>query len=253
MRRQIAAITAALMVLFAACGRTSEPDDGETAVSLPETTIEETTTPEILPDSTADEVAAYYNLVMQQNKEQGELTGTSHYEFQDVDPGIELGSTLQKTLDNTLEAIKEMYYPPASDVQLPHQDRQVDVSGSDIESFEVKDNGATYTLKIYPKSESNPTRSLAGSQGMFFEIMENINKVLRENSYLQFSDTISNSLDITYQGGYVELTVEKDTLEITKATFQRRAEVHVTNVQLAVLVHLEDASCTTVYTVNYER
>lgn len=122
---------------------------------------------------------------------------------------------------------------------------------SAVKSFNVTDNGSTYTIKMVLKDDSK--RALASvSASPYAKAMPVIDKAFLDNYMATFNSISDDSLEIdkasygtvneTYKNGYVAYTVNKFTGKVVDATYNYTSSLDVSGADLKLTANMEDGT-----------
>ncbi|MCC8022951.1 MAG: hypothetical protein LIO46_04125 [Clostridiales bacterium] len=258
-----------LVLVFTACGSIDEPETSTVTTTTTETETEpETTQAEetsgapaettktdapITSSSSAAEVAAYYNTVMQASRAADSVRGTGDLKI----TRLKIPSIDDSILNQMDEALQAYDYEPMEDLELPLDD-SVALKEEDIKSFNVKDNGSTLTLKIVPKAEDDVKESGKGPQGRSLgalitwdEFLGYLDEYNVTEQMLSFDGKAEDNIKFNYDGGYLELVIDKATNTIQSGKYVTVAELVVTNCKIMGFFTINPGYAGVQYTVTY--
>ena len=238
----------ALMLSFAACGKKPAEDETTTA---PETTVAEETTAApstgdetteapapsvdgtISNSSTKDEVAAYYNQVLNAAKKEGKVRGTEQPLGINLTDLGGLSANFVDMLNKAIPGIVEGIFKPGTDKPLPvvnydddSKTAGIQLQGSYIKEFKVEDKGDKLVLTIVPNAVKNPSYG-ADAQGSFFQILGDVQGVVDSISQIKFA--ADGGLDLNYENGNGVITVDKASGKLVAAEYNMHINITVTN------------------------
>lgn len=188
---------------------------------------------ELSNSSTAEEVVAYFNsainlvkpnakkitLVKETNSKAGDMEGNLPGFIKKIaDPLIEknMGEKDLSALDpgmvnaTTVEQKNAMF-------PVENETWSSKLTAADVEKFEVKDDGKAYTITLYIKADepSESTDHGVGHAGKIFSVIKP--SIVTENA--ETAASLMKSVKTGHKDGYVKVTIDKATGNVTSATY----------------------------------
>lgn len=199
--------------------------------------------------TTPAEIVAEYVKVYNTTKAAGTFKGHDAIQCDSVTIDGKENSMVKGVADGFMSASgTDMPLPPYSD---DNPCNECLTTADDIATAEYKDNGdGTATIKLVPKSVTKSVK-FQDAQGKMFNVMEDVAPTLASVSVLTWSEGDANSnVVLTSDGGYCEVTYNKETKMMTAATY---VLVTKADVQHANVLVLKDKSATAqfTYTMSY--
>lgn len=199
--------------------------------------------------TTPAEIVAEYAKVYNATKAAGAVKGSDALQCDKVVLEGSENSMLKGIADGFMSANgTDMKLMPYSD---DNPANECLISADDIATAEYKDNGdGTATIKLVPKGVKSSVK-FQDAQGKMFNVMEDIAGTLASISVISWSEGDANSnVVLTSDGGYCEVTYNKETKLMTGATYVLVTTADVTHCNVAIFKD-KSASAQFTYTVTY--
>ena len=153
------------------------------------------------------------------------------------------------TIRSIIAPLVKSNYEVSDSKPIPYDDQEVNVLPDDIKSFSIQDNGSTYTLKIQPKDDINPKKSLEGSTGRFFPVVENIKDIAAGVPGVKFEGGVEQGVTADYKDASIEVIIDKTTYEITGGTYKLNIYLNI-NKASYTLIKVDHATAIISYTLS---
>ncbi|MCC8023184.1 MAG: hypothetical protein LIO46_05315 [Clostridiales bacterium] len=225
----------------------------EVQTTEPVTTQEQSTAVTDTVQMSQEEAADLFNRAVKQTKAKGSLIGSDQIQLMNLDVGEQSASAMN-TINNTLDQVAADLFTPSEEKELPFGNQnQVDILVTAIASYEVKETKDSYILYLVPEAEENPSARFQGPQGRVFELFEDFPGKLDGVALISFTGSAKQAVQVTYDGGSVELTIDKESNLITGAQYRMVAQLQISSMQAGGGVTVTDAGVDVVYTVSYNQ
>lgn len=206
---------------------------------------------ELSSSSSKEDIVAEYIKVYNTTKATGTFTGHDAMTCDSVQLDGSENSAVKKIADGMMNSNgTDMQLPPYSS---DNPATECLITADDVDSATYTDNGdGTATIKIVPKSVTN-SKHFEDPQGKMFNVMEDVASTVDSISVLSWAkgDTASN-VNLITEGGYAEVTYDKETKMMTKADY---VLVTIADVQHAsikmLLLNDKSAKATFTYTMSF--
>lgn len=199
--------------------------------------------------TTTEEIVAEYVQVYNTTKAAGTFTGKTAMECRSIVLDGKENSQLQGLAGQFIKSNDTgISLPPKTDSD---PGNQCLITAADVKEATYNDNGdGTATIKITPVATTNSKR-FQDAQGKMFNVMEDVAPTLADIPILKWSEGDANSnVTLNTDGGYAEVTYNKDTKMMTKAEY---VLITIADVQHANVLLFKDksAQATFVYTESF--
>ena len=198
---------------------------------------------ELSSSSSKADIVAEYIKVYNTTKAAGTFTGHDTMALTSVMIDGKENSLVKNAAAGVVKAdAKDMQLPPYTDSDPA---KECLITEADISDATYTDNGdGTATIKLIPISCTNSKR-LQDAQGKMFNVMEDVKGTLEGISLISWSQGDADSnVTLTCDGGYAEVTYDKNTKMMTKADYTL---ITVADVQHANVLFLKDKSATATF------
>lgn len=234
----------------AAPASTAAPDASKPAESKPadkpadsKPAADKPAASELSASSSKEDIVAEYVKVYNTTKKAGTFTGHDTMALTSVLIDGKENSMVKSLAAGIVKAdAKDMQLPPYTD---SNPGMECMITAADIAEATYKDNGdGTATIKIVPISCKNSKR-FEDAQGKMFNVMEDVKSTVDGISLISWAegDTDSNVV-LTCDGGYAEVTYNKDTKMMTAADYTL---ITIADVQHANVAILKNKSATATF------
>ncbi|MCC8022952.1 MAG: hypothetical protein LIO46_04130 [Clostridiales bacterium] len=270
--------TLSFLLVLSACSGSEETQTTRAATAeetITETSLEETTEESteagnapaqqsagITSESSAADIAAYYNEVMRLSRAANTVRGSLTMELLEFQmPAV--NDVLMNQLSRLMPDQQMMPEMEAlEDLTLPLDD-SVALLPEDIKSFEVIDSGDTLTLKIVPHAEETmliedgvgPHGRSLGAMADFDDFDEFDGAMepdeFLNNGMISFAGDPQDSFSVIYDGGYLEIVVDKATSLIQSGAYVTVMEMNVTDCKIMGLISIDSACAKMQYIKTY--
>lgn len=188
---------------------------------------------ELSNSSTAEEVVAYFNaainlvkpnakkitLVKEENKQAGSLEGNLPSSIKSMADGLIADNMGVKDLSKLDPGMVNATTVEQKNAMFPVENETwaSKLEASDIEKFDVKDNGKNYTITLNIKADepSEGTDHGVGHSGRVFSVIKP--SIVTENA--GGAKSILKTVKTGHKDGYVTVTIDKATGNVTSATY----------------------------------
>ena len=188
---------------------------------------------ELSNSSTAEDVVAYFNaainlvkpnakqitLVKEENKQAGNLEGNLPSSIKSMADGLIADNMGVKDLSQLDPGMVNATTVEQKNAMFPVENEtwSSKLEASDIEKFDVKDDGKNYTITLNIKADepSDATDHGVGHSGRIFSVIKP--SIVTENAGPAAS--IIKSVQTGHKDGYVTVTIDKATGNVTAATY----------------------------------
>lgn len=198
---------------------------------------------ELSASSSKADIVAEYVKVYNTTKKAGTFTGHDTMALTSVLIDGKENSMVKSLAAGIVKAdAKDMQLPPYTD---SNPGMECMITEADVAEATYKDNGdGTATIKIVPISCTNSKR-FEDAQGKMFNVMEDVKSTVDGISLISWAegDTDSN-VTLTCDGGYAEVTYNKDTKMMTAADYTL---ITIADVQHANVAILKNKSATATF------
>jgi len=184
--------------------------------------------------STKQQIADYYNKATAATKKANKLRGKESVELSKISVNNNDSGAIISFIKGILGSVIESNFEVSDSKPIPYHDQEVNVLADDIKSFSVTDNGDTYTLKIMPKDDINPKKSLEGSTGRFFPIVENIKEIAAGVPGVKFEGGVEQGVTADYKDAVIEVKIDKKTYEIVGGTYSMNIYLNINKASASI-------------------
>lgn len=216
----------------------SETTTVETTAGAPsepgETPAQTTQAPAAPAQLSTAEIVEIFNLAYNKTKATGSFIGQDQMTIDEVKLSDKKNSMVSGLAASAVGA----FYTPKANNQLYPQANGFDTSQlteADLSAAEIKDNGATYSVKLTPIESVNPTLGSAGA-GRMFDLLPPIGPYFEDYGGTWTTGTADDNIKVTYNG-YCEATIDKNSGLFTAAYYNVRILLEINNGKLYLPVN----------------
>lgn len=213
-----------------------KPDDSKPADDKPAAA-------ELSASSSKEDIVAEYVKVYNTTKKAGTFTGHDTMALTSVLIDGKENSMVKGLAAGIVKAnAKDMQLPPYTD---SNPGMECMITAADVAEATYKDNGdGTATIKIVPISCTN-SRRFEDAQGKMFNVMEDVKGTVDGISMISWAEgDVDSNVVLTCDGGYAEVTYNKDTKMMTAADYTL---ITIADVQHANVAILKNKSATATF------
>ena len=203
---------------------------------------------ELSASSSKEEVVAKYVEVYNATKATGNFIGNAKTSCTALAVDGKENSLVKKVADTAVGGEATSPLPPSNDA---NPGNECAVKPGDIKEYKYTDNGdGTATIRL-DCIETTNSRRFQDPAGDMLDVMEDLAGTLASVPVVSFAEGDVNSNVVLKSSGYCEVTFDKSTNIMTKATYMLYTDADITHVNVKPFITDKNGTASFEYVVNF--